>query len=268
MQETGDIRRRVRRKLRICCNSINEFRQILNRKSSYILYYLSLTMGSISDGIDNLCLDDEVDLSSVSVNTLLGAIPKVNHVTTKQPSPPPDLAATPQSPTASKKHQRKKNRKDRRRSALDSSGDSAKPPQQMSKVEKLRAAGGGGGAQSNSDKKAAPVTSDEPSILFKSNSSISVNTGIKNLPDSFFSDRLPEEIEEDELREKSERDQKKRKRKKTKRKQTSTEEEDEEKQVSEIENIEEDKLNDKLIDDGPGEEIITHYGDEKCVVSH
>ena len=137
----------------------------------------------------------------------------------------------------------------------------------MSKVEKLRAAGGGGGAQGNIDKK-APVTSDMSSILFESNSSISVNTGIKNLPDSFFSDRLPEEIEEDETREKSEKDQKKRKRKKPKRKQTSTEEEEDEKQLSERENIGDDKLNDKLIDDGPGEEIITQYGDEQCVVSH
>ena len=71
------------------------------------------------------------------------------------------------------------------------------------------------------------MTADVPSILFKSNSSISVNTGIKNLPDSFFSDRLPEEIEEAEIREKSDKDQKKRKRKKPKRKQTSTEEDDE-----------------------------------------
>ena len=61
------------------------------------------------------------------------------------------------------------------------------------------------------------------------------------------------------------KDQKKRRRKKQKRKQTSTEED--EKQGSERENFE-DKLNDKLIDDGPGEEIITHYGDEQCVVSY
>ena len=224
-------------------------------------------MGSISDGIDNLCLDDDVDLSSVSVNTLLGAIPKANHVTTNKPSTPADLAS-PMEPPASKKQQRKKNRKDRRRSDLDSGGDSAglKPSQSMSKVEKLRAAGGGG-AQSKSDRKPAPpVTADVPSILFKSNSSISVSTGIKNLPDSFFSDRLPEEIEEEENREKSDKDQKKRKRKKPKRKQTSTEEDDE-KQVSEREHIEDDILNDKLIDDDPGEEIITHYGDEQCVVS-
>ena len=44
-------------------------------------------------------------------------------------------------------------------------------------------------------------------------------------------------------------------------------EEDDEKQVSEREHIEDDTLNDKLIDDDPGEEIITHYGDEQCVVS-
>ena len=224
-------------------------------------------MGSISDGIDNLCLDDDVDLSSVSVNTLLGAIPKANHVTTNKPSTAADLAS-PMEPPASKKQQRKKNRKDRRRSDVDSGGDSAgsKPPQSMSKVEKLRAAGGGG-AHSKSERRPAPlVTTDVPSILFKSNSSISVNTGIKNLPDSFFSDRLPEEIEEKEIREKSDKDQKKRKRKKPKRKQTSTEEDDE-KQVSEREHIEDDTLNDKLIDDDPGEEIITHYGDEQCVVS-
>lgn len=218
-------------------------------------------MGSLSDGIDNLCLDD--DVSSIT----LGAIPKVISVTTQKPSPLADQA-TPQTPPTAKKQQRKKNRKDRRRSDHDSGGDSAgpKPPQQMSKVEKLRVAGGSGVQRSNSERKVdpGPLSPDVSSLLFKSNTSISVNTGIKNLPDSFFSDRLPEEIEEDEIREKSEKDQKKRKRKKQKRKQTSTEEEDE-KQVSEKENTEEDILNDKLIDDDPGEEIITHYGDEQCV---
>lgn len=224
-------------------------------------------MGSLSDDMGNMCLDDDVDLSSISVNTTLGAIPKVISVTNQKPSPSAD-SATPQTPPTAKKQQRKKNRKDRRRSDLDSGGDSAgvKPSQQMSKVERRRAAGGSGVQRSNSERKVGPVTPDVSSLLFKSNSSISVNTGIKNLPDSFFSDRLPEEIEEDEIREKSEKDQKKRKRKKQKRKQTSTEEEDE-KQASEKENIEEDTLNDKLIDDDPGEEIITHYGDEQCVVS-
>ena len=224
-------------------------------------------MGSLSDDMGNMCLDDGVDLSSISVNTTLGAIPKVISVTNQKPSPSADLA-TPQTPPTAKNQQRKKNRKDRRRSDLDSGGDFAgvKPPQQMSKVERLRAAGGSGVQRSNSERKVGPVTPDVSSLLFKSNSSISVNTGIKNLPDSFFSDRLPEEIEEDEIREKSVKDQKKRKRKKQKRKQTSTEEEDE-KQASEKENIEEDILNDKLIDDDPGEEIITHYGDEQCVVS-
>ena len=65
-------------------------------------------MGSISDGIDNLCLDDDVDLSSVSVNTLLGAIPKANHVTTNKSSTAADLAS-PMEPPSSKKQQRKKN---------------------------------------------------------------------------------------------------------------------------------------------------------------
>ena len=226
-----------------------------------------LIMGSISDDIENLCLDDDdIDLSSVSVNPTLGAIPKVNTIPNKKPSPPKDFASS-QTPPTSRKQQRKKNRKDRRRPDPDSGCDSGgtKLPQ-MSKVEKLRLGreGGGGGVQrSNSDRKAAPP--DVTSLLFKSNSSISVNTGIKNLPDSFFSDRLPEEIEADEIKDKSEKDQKKRRRKKQKRKQTSTEED--EKQGSEKENFE-DKLNDKLIDDGPGEEIITHYGDEQCVVSY
>ena len=251
----------------ICCNSINEFRQRHLTEKLLKTEFIS-TMGSISDGIDNLCLDDDVDLSSVSVNTFLGAIPKVNPVTTKHSTPPTE-SATPQTPTASKKQQRKKNRKDRRRSDIDSGRDSAgeKPSQPMSKVERLRLATGGGVQRSNSDRKAAPVNPDVSSLLFKSNSSISVNTGIKNLPESFFSDRLPEEIEEDEIREKSEKDQKKRKRRKQKRKQTSTEEE-EDRTVSEKENIAEDILNDKLIDDDPGEEIITHFGDEQCVVSH
>ena len=59
------------------------------------------------------------------------------------------------------------------------------------------------------------------------------------------------------------RDLKKRRRRRQKRKQSSTEEED---KLS-PENIEEDNLNDKLIDDDPGEEIVTNFGDEQCVVS-
>ena len=36
---------------------------------------------------------------------------------------------------------------------------------------------------------------------------------------------------------------------------------------AEIEDIVQEKLNDKLIDDDPGEEIVTKFGDEQCVVS-
>ena len=223
---------------------------------------MASSSGNISDGIENLCLVEE---RRDDGKATLGAIPKVQ---TKTRDLPPPSITTPESlsPSVSRKHQKKKNRKDRRR--CDQEDSEASKSQQMSKVEKLRAERGV--QRSNSDRK-QPSSSDNDNVaqlLFKSSSSISVNTGIKNLPESFFSDKLPEELQEDtEEKEKGDsKENKKRRRRKQKRKQISTEEED--KQSSEKENIEvEDKLNDKLIDDDVGEEIVTGYGDDQCVVS-
>ena len=210
-----------------------------------------MASNGISDGIENLCLTDQVNKEE------LGAVPKI--VKTQN---------SDQADASAKKQQKKKNRKDKRRSDADVH-ETPNKGSQMSKVEKLRVERGV--QRSDSDKRtSSPLSSqsDMADLLFRTNSRVNVNMGVKNLPDSFFSDKLPEEIQNEEMeaKERSEgKDHKKRKRRKQKRKQTSTEEED--KQSSEKENIEEDKLNEKLIDDDIGEEIVTNYGDEQCVVS-
>ena len=145
---------------------------------------------------------------------------------------------------------RRKNRKDRRRAGLEDSDQSKPPP--MSRVEKLRA-----------ERQRSRVVTESPVVR-----SVALTTEIKNLPDSFFNDNLVvvEDIETEADLVKERRDLKKRRRRRQKRKQSSTEEED---KLS-TENIEEDNLNhlnDKLIDDDPGEEIVTNFGDEQCVVS-
>jgi len=219
---------------------------------------------SIADGIENLCLGDE--LSQV-VASKLGAIPKLHPKKSPPPSeiPPikvPHLVA-PLTPAGLKRQQRKKNRKDRRRPGNDDDEPVTKP---MSKVEKLRAQG----VQKNiSDQvvlenRVPAATSDEVTeLIFKSQSSINVNTGIRNLPESFFSDELPEEMKTREEKEKGETKDNKKKRKGKKRaKQASTEEED--KKSSDKENTFYE-LNEKITDDDVGEEIVTTVGDEQTV---
>ena len=179
----------------------------------------------ISEAIQNLSLT-ETEAESLGA---LGARPKVRE----------EPGETKQS--------RKKNRKDRRRAGLEDSDQSKPPP--MSRVEKLRA-----------ERQGFSVVTESPVV-----SSVSLNTEIKNLPDSFFNDNLVvvEDIETEGDLVKERRDLKKRRRRRQKRKQSSTEEED---KLS-PENIEEDNLNDKLIDDDPGEQIVTNFGDQQCVVS-
>jgi len=219
---------------------------------------------SIADGIENLCLGDE--LSQV-VASKLGAIPKIN---SKKSPPPPEIPpikvphlVAPLTPAGLKKQQRKKNRKDRRRSGNEEEEVLAKP---LSKVEKLRAQGV---QRSNSDQvinenRLPSAASDEVTeLIFKSQSSINVSTGIRNLPDSFFSDELPEEIKAREEREKLDaKDNKKRRKGKKRAKQASTEEED--KKSSDKENTFYE-LNEKITDDDVGEEIVTTVGDEQTV---
>jgi len=222
---------------------------------------------SIADGIENLCLGDE--LSQV-VATKLGAIPKISPK--KSPTPPeihpikmPHLIS-PLTPAGLKRQQRKKNRKDRRRSGTEDEDSIVKP---MSKVEKLRAQGV---QRSNSDQ--AVVTEDRQTydsadevteLIFKSQSSVHVNTGIRNLPDSFFSDQLPEEIKVKEEKDKIEAKDNKKKRKGRKRgKQVSAEEEDKKSSDKENKYYE---LNEKLTDDDVGKDIVTTVGDEQTVVS-
>ena len=221
---------------------------------------------SIADGIENLCLGDE--LSQV-VASKLGAIPKIN---SKKSPPPPEIPpikvphlVAPLTPAGLKKQQRKKNRKDRRRSGNEEEEVLAKP---LSKVEKLRAQGV---QRSNSDQvinenRLPSAASDEVTeLIFKSQSSINVSTGIRNLPDSFFSDELPEEIKAREEREKLDaKDNKKRRKGKKRAKQASTEEED--KKSSDKENTFYE-LNEKITDDDVGEEIVTTVGDQQTVVS-
>jgi len=174
----------------------------------------------------------------------------------------PHLAA-PLTPVGLKKQGRKKNRKDRRRPGNE---EEEIPPKQMSKVEKLRAEGL---AKSVSDKTRvesrlpSATTAEVTELIFQNQSSVSVNTGIRNLPDSFFSDQLPEEIKSREEKEKIEGKDNKRKRKGKKRtKQVTIEEE--EKKSSDKENSFFD-INEKLTDDDIGEEIVTSVGDEQTV---
>lgn len=181
----------------------------------------------ISEAIQNLSLTDTQAES-------LGARPKVR-----------------QEPGETKQS-RKKNRKDRRRAGVLEDSESQSKPPPMSRVEKLRA-----------ERQRSSVVTEPPVVR-----SVALTTDIKNLPDSFFNDNLVvvEEIETEADLVKERRDLKKRRRRRQKRKQSSTEEED---KLS-TENIEEDNLNhlnDKLIDDDPGEQIITNFGDQQCVVS-
>jgi hypothetical protein len=92
----------------------------------------------------------------------------------------------------------------------------------------------------------------------------SLSTGVKNLPDSFFSDELPEEIQAREAKEAAERKEAaKRKRKGKKRK-------DEEKKESNKENEAEkgeEKEAEEAEEEDEGEQIITTVGDEQTVVS-
>merc|ERR1711892_1620504 len=218
---------------------------------------------SIADGIENLCLGDE--LSQV-VASKLGAIPKVNP---KKLSPPPDTPplkvahlVAPLTPAGHKEQQRKKNRKDRRRPGNEEGEAVAKP---MSKVEKLRAEGlaKSSSEQSDFDSRLPAASAEEVTeLIFQSQSSVSVSTGIRNLPESFFSDELPEEIKSREEKEKVDAKENKRKRKGKKRaKQVSTEEDD--KKSSDKENSFYE-ISEKITDDDIGE-IVTTVGDEQTV---
>ena len=181
----------------------------------------------ISEGVENLCLNEDQANS-------LGAVPK--DVVTEA------------------KQNRKKNRKDRRRGQVEGSDDS-KPPVR-SRVEQLRASRQ---QQSVNSHKLTGVSGTFPLL--------NLNTAVKNLPDSFFSDDLPDEIhvEEEVEKEKGEgKDFKKKRRRRQKRKQVTVEEEEEDKTVR---SVVQENLNDLLVDDDPGEEIVTNFGDEKCVVS-
>ena len=219
---------------------------------------------SIADGIENLCLGEE--LSQV-VASKLGAIPKINP---KKSPPPPEIPpikvphlAAPLSPAGVKKQQRKKNRKDRRRPG----NEDEEIPKQMSKVEKLRAEGL---SKCSSDKTRletrlpSATTAEVTELIFQNQSSVNVNTGIRNLPDSFFSDHLPEEIKSAGEKEKNEGKDNKRKRKGKKRTKQVTLEEEEKKSSDKENNFFE--LNEKITDDDIGEDIVTSVGDEQTVV--
>eukprot|EP00091_Calanus_sinicus_P006249 TRINITY_DN16856_c0_g1_i1.p1 TRINITY_DN16856_c0_g1~~TRINITY_DN16856_c0_g1_i1.p1 ORF type:complete len:202 (-),score=67.73 TRINITY_DN16856_c0_g1_i1:699-1280(-) len=124
------------------------------------------------------------------------------------------------------------------------------------------------GIRSNSDQAIetrlpSAASAEVTELIFQSQKSVSVSTGIRNLPDSFFSDELPEEIKEREGKEKVEaKDNKKRRKGKKRAKQVSTEEED--KKSSDKENTFYE-INEKITDDDVGEEIVTTVGDEQTV---
>ena len=180
----------------------------------------------ISEGVQRICLQDPQAPT-------LGAIPKVSH---KQ-----EEAKRAETAVSDVNKHKKKNRKDRRRCELDSADNK---PALRSKVQRLR-------------------DDRQQQVMDGNRELVTINTNVKNLPDSFFSDDLSGELLEEAKGEKegeTRKDFKKRKRRRQKRKQISTETEDE--------NFVQDKLNDKLIEDDPGEEIVTNFGDAKCVVSY
>jgi len=198
-------------------------------------------MGDLADGIQHLCLGEEL---TQAVAVRLGAIPK-----TLQDEGIPTCEGV----TEQRRPQKKRNRKDRRRNDEENGVN-----KQLSRVEKLRAEGGGGVQRSNSDlsEKSNRLPTDDmdmvTDMIFKSQSSVNINTGVRNLPDSFFN----EESNEVTLSKKEEKT-KKRKGKKRSNKPVSPEEED--KKGSDKENYFA-SVNDKMIDDEDGA-----MGDEQAV---
>jgi len=216
---------------------------------------------SLADGIEQLCLGDE--LSQV-VATRLGAIPKVTSQSADGPPPPLATPGTPQ--TGQRRQTKRRNRKDRRRPTLDGE-DSPETKPVVSRVSKLRAAAEGtkGVQRSSSDVGFGDVSVSEASSeiteqIFKSQSSINIATGVRNLPDSFFNDELPDDTP---VKKEGKGDKRRRKGKKRPNKQASTEEDDKKGSSDKENNV--DDLKDKLFDDDIGEDIVTNVGDEHAV---
>jgi len=211
-------------------------------------------MGDLADGIQQLCLGEEL---TKTVAVRLGAIPKTSQ---------DDGMSTCEGTGGQKRPQKKRNRKDRRRND-EENGENKQP----SRVEKLRAEGGGV-QRSNSDlgEKNNRLPSEDmdmvTDMIFKSQSSVNINTGVRNLPDSFFND----ESKEVTL---SKKEEKTKKRKGKKRSNKPVSQEDEEKKGSDKENYFA-SVNDKMIDDEMGDEQavynwrnVTRNGDiKKCVL--
>merc|ERR1711976_300647 len=127
---------------------------------------LIMASNAISDGIEGLCLNDDLHSDKPSLGSL-GAIPK-SRQTPASPNRdvPPSVTS---SPATARKTQKKKNRKDRRRSDNEASDSTAKTAA-MSKVEKLRVERGL--QRSQSDRRVAPSSQTTPApdvatLLFK-----------------------------------------------------------------------------------------------------
>jgi len=150
---------------------------------------------SIAEGIEQLCLGEEL---TAVVASRLGAVPR--SATVPSPAESPLATPSPGGTPSLKRGQRRRNRRDRRRGP---EGEEL-PPRPLTRVEKLRAQG----VQRSSSEQSVPQMStsstlglagcDAAALLFKSQSSVSVNTGVRNLPESFFSDQLPEDEEAQE----------------------------------------------------------------------
>ncbi|XP_023332091.1 uncharacterized protein LOC111704170 [Eurytemora carolleeae] len=160
-------------------------------------------------------------------------------------------SSSPPTPANSRKQQ-KKNRKDRRRG---NGGDDCGI--QASRAEKLRH----GVERSNSahcvaSSRLPSQSSEEISqLLFKSQTSINLNAGLQNLPDSFFSDELPEDIK---IPEPNRKEKKKRKGKKKEGKK-----QDEEKRKEEAEDEEKKGEEDVKVHEGPLEDVVEYSLDEQ-----
>merc|ERR1712098_755681 len=147
----------------------------------------SMESTSIADGIENLCLDEEL---TAVVYSKLGATPKSRPPTSSVPE-------SPVTPSSVKRPQRRRNRKDRRQGGVDR-GEAGGVPRaveggvteevthkHLTKVERLRSEGV---QRSSSEIQIAeprvPSISSPPvpRLILKSQSNLNINTGVGNLP--------------------------------------------------------------------------------------
>ena len=232
---------------------------------------------TIAAGIKNLCLGDDLaeavasKLGAVPKTTVKppvtavqnnvkngGVVPKTNGTTAAVPPVGPRQTGPT---TAMAKRQKRKNRKDRRKRGDEEPGEGADGVRRSASDAALIDTNG-------LSSKNIAGNEEIHKEIFKSHSSVNVATGVRNLPDSFFSDELPEEREEREQREKSEAKLSKGKRKRLGKRGKQASAEDEDKKSSDKENETVNKVEEaESVDDEDPEPVQGLDGDEGTVVT-